>query len=264
LALGGLENQRTVLSHFIDEVLNGVQIHSDVAVFYEFSSVPLFGYVVWPLCYILCILQHLFLDIPAARSLGNLINDVFVNANKSETGLDWEALVQSAVFLRCLFSSFTGAAGPLGICKQNERPDIVFLAMTEEYHNIDQVLNFVDKKKNSMRHLPKVYVFVIVFTWAKFPLIDGMLVYWNPLAQVEIQKVVGYQVKLSRAYPKKNVPAGIDSAYLIRGMPFNSNIGRWKCMEQKSIEDLLGYSLKGLIPSNWPVAPDVDGFNEII
>jgi hypothetical protein len=55
----------------------------------------------WPLCYVAPILEILSAR-PIAKHIGKLIEqDLTVFAERTETGFDWEIIVQVAILLRC-------------------------------------------------------------------------------------------------------------------------------------------------------------------
>jgi len=57
-------------------------------------------------------------------------------------------------------------------------------------------------------------------------------------------------MKLSRAYPKRDIPMGIRRGVLFRGKaPANNNLkGGWQYLSVNEIVDFLGFSLAPLIP----------------
>lgn len=125
-----------VLQKFISEVLTGRTNHRQLEVrqFDIFSSVDPGGFACWPLCYISCILR-LFPSVLTEKAVPfkKLMDDHLIFfAGKTETGLDWDLIVQSALILRSIAAKVNGTSGPFDIAEVNVNPDVLCITMPDE------------------------------------------------------------------------------------------------------------------------------------
>jgi hypothetical protein len=117
-----------------------------------------------------------------------------------------------------------------------------------------------------LRVIAKVYsttatatILIVSLGYNKFADFDLLVCYGSVNSYI----CDGYQMKLSRTYPKRDIPRGIRSGFLFRGMaPARHNTKRgWEYLSFAEIVDFLGYSLAPLIPSCYGVVPDADDFD---
>lgn len=249
--------QAQLFVQFVEEILSGDQKHSLVRRFDKFSSVDETNKSHWPLCFISPILAALS-QLPVVHKITSLIDyDLSVLAARTETGLDWEIIVQIAILLRCICPPDSEICVPF-FGNRNRRRVLETLCVTipAENHTLEDAHNFIVGFVDSVAVGTILY---ITPQYAKFPDYDGFLVY---KAVDEHTVVVGIQVKLTRGYPKHPVPTWIEKAILIRGnAPERPNYkDKWIYLSKEVMMGLLGTSMAPLYPHSWPAQPLVDNF----
>ena len=105
---------------------------------------------------------------------------------------------------------------------------------------------------------------IVLPSYAKFPDFDGFICYRSMGGSI---RIIGYQIKLSRAYPKRDVPTWLECGLLIRGTASSvsstssSEKTGWKYLSRNEIHSFLGYSLSPLYPDSWPEVVNIDSFD---
>lgn len=247
-----------VLMHFIQEVLHGNAVFSDVRIFDMFCSVPKINKVRWPICYIACIMS-LFPSIRYIPFEETVSMHLAVHASRIESGIDWELIVQTAIMLHSVDAKLNGTSGPFGIVEIGVKPDVLYRQLSGECRTLEDAQ---DKIQIILSNLSLPTILLVTPTYAKFPDFDGFVCYKNAFG---ISINTGYQVKLGRTYPKRDIPSGwLKQGYLIRGNPLACSSGQgkvgWTYLKEKDIEYLLGFSLAPLCPNQWPL-PERDDFD---
>jgi hypothetical protein len=241
--------RKILCNEFVEEFFTGDRSHANVRRLDIFSSVDNNDKSHWPLCFVAPILEILSAH-PIAKHIGKLIEqDLTVFAERTETGLDWEIIVQVAILLRCfgppgeLTLPFFGLVFVL---------DAGYATIPASVETLEQAYQHIT---SFMRDVPTGKVVYFTPQFAKFPDYDGILAY---KATEEVVRLAGTQVKLSRGTPKHDVPTWMESAFLIRGNAPNSpyGIGKWVYMDKQEMLQLLGNSLAPLYPNSWPEMPD--------
>jgi len=175
--------------------------------------------------------------------------DLSVLAGRTQTGMDWEIIVQIAILLRCIGHPQGVVDVPfLGRCVVLE---ISCETIPVEYTTLADVHVFISNGVNSLAVGTILY---LTPQYAKFPDYDLFLVYkaTNRLTRV----------KLIRGYPKHPVPTWIEKAFLIRGnAPERPHLkDEWIYLNKDEMMSLLGVSMAPLYPHTWPNLPQVDDF----
>ena len=242
---------------FVREVLTGIREHETVRRFDMFSSIDASRKSSWPLCFISPILVAISreMGVKMLRDIANKIADLIDHdlsalTARTQTGLDWEVIVQIAILLRCIGEPGANIDLPfLGDCKVS---GTICVTIPAECESLDQAHSFIS---NCIRSLATETVAFITPQFAKFPDYDGFLVYK--------EAVVGIQIKLTRGYPKHPVPDWISEAFLIRGnvTPATTYVDeKWAYLSKEEMVALLGYSMAPLYPNTWPGQPLFDDF----
>ena len=254
-----------VLAELMAAVITGNQGGEKLRRFYQFGQVVAQLRIIWPILYLSCML-HLFPCGRKLRLLDLLNRSMSVHAARTEAGADWEVIVQVAILLQSLYCKTNGGTGPFNIvpdghvCSSVDCMDLN--AEVKTVAAADALLT------GRLESLPAGTILAAVPVYAKFPGFDGFVYFkggTNALGTPVVIKV-GYQVKLGRAYPSGPVPACLDRGVLVRGHPPlrpNRN-GKWVYAGSAEIDSLLGASLAGLKPSEWPDHPTVDGFDPLV
>ena len=176
---------------------------------------------------------------------------------KTESGLDWEIIVQVAIVLRMIQAQFTGSTGAFDLIDIDSCPNVSILSLSSQCLSLAAARTEIENE--IAKHHGEIVV-VATPTYSKFPDFDGFICHRNIANDVDI---TGYQVKLGRTYPKHDKPEWIKHAWLIRGRAPSSRSVRkgWHYLDEYSIRDLLGSSLQYMYPSNWPEIPEYDSFD---
>ena len=245
-----------LLKLFVSSIITGQRIH-EIARFDEFSTVSEDGKIRWPLCYIACILRAFELN-EATNAVCNNCDSLSTYAQETETGKEWECVLNIAIIFRCLYQAYYGSDSPFSIVPLGTKPTVKCRTIPPEIETFPAVMEQIPQILNSE---PTPCLLVLVPSYSKFPDVDGFVVY-----RVEQQQVVyGYQAKTGRAYPKKDAPQWVSRAFLLRGKsPAMGSLKRgWEYMCSEDVQQLLGYSLKPMYPDTWPDyhPPNNDGFD---
>jgi hypothetical protein len=238
----------SLLCHFIGEVLSCRRF--DVV-----SSILEVEKIQWPMFYIGCICK-LFTKCEPSLFISRLIcNDLLTYSQTEEGGKDWEVIIAVAVILRSLYSMHYGALGPFEICPPDIYPNVVCISTV--LPTLEEVLGVIAKFYSATKNAT---ILIVSLGYNKFADFDLLVCYGCEANHFVCD---GYQMKLSRAYPKRDIPNGIRQGFLFRGKaPAISNIkGGWKYLSENEIIEFLGFSLRPLIPSCYGDVPDVDDFD---
>jgi len=256
---------------FVGELISGDAAAANVALrqFDKFSTSPAPGKIRWPLCYVERILysvQTLWSSpsvVPEAlHGIRSSINELKQDARRTETGLDWEAIVAIGLTLSCLgvqYGLHQGRAASVipnfveAFVGNRNVEHVLVRPMPQDVNDIILCRDWVSQQFEQLAGGRKPTLGLFIPQYAKFPIFDSFLAYSSPEDSVEL---VGIQMKLGRAYPDHDVPEGVQAGVLIRGCApgrVNGTTRRgWTYLDRASILRLLGYSLEPLYPSSWP------------
>jgi hypothetical protein len=248
------EEYDKVIASFVTEIFSGVRRFPMVRRFDMFSSTPEFGKVQWPLCYIACICG-LFSKYNVFRELNTLFQQLYAYASRTESGLDWEVIVQLALSLRMIQAQFTGTEGAFNLLPADSKPFVVLFSLSPQCTTVDQAWR--EMQEEATRYQGSL-VLVVTPSYSKFPDFDGFI-----FCRIGDQILVyGYQVKLGRCYPKHDIPRWMRRGLLIRGKASVSVVKRgWVYLNEESIKGMLGYSLQFVYPKDWPAIPVYDQYD---
>ena len=255
---GELPNE--VLRQFVAELLEGQAEMSNLVLrkFDMFSTSTAEGKIRWPLCYVERILhsiQGLWSSGEAPEGLlaiRILIGQLGYDAQKTETGFDWEAIVAIALTLACLGVKYRIRRATFVEALVGDRSVEKVLVRT-----LPPDVREVGRARDKISELLTTDCTLGLFTpaYSKFPIFDGFIAYRSTGGNVDL---VGVQMKLGRAYPDQDVPVGVQAGFLIRGDAPEKGRGDarpgWTYLDKGSIMHVLGYSLGSLYPSCWPKA----------
>jgi hypothetical protein len=244
-----------LLKFFVSSVVTGQRIDA-IARFDEFSIVSEGNKIRWPLCYIACILKA-FEQNEATHAVCDYCDSLSTHAQESESGKEWECVLNIAIIFRCLYQAYYGSESPFNIVPLGTKPTVMCRTIPPEiktFSAVKELAEFLSSKRSPC-------LLVLVPSYSKFPDVDGFVVYCG----VEPALVVcGYQAKTGRAYPKKDAPPEVTRALLLRGKaPAMGSLRRgWGYMSREDVQHLLGYSLEPMYPDSWPdYPPNNDGFD---
>ena len=248
-----------VLRSFIRSVLSG---HVSDGRFLRFATLePETAKMHWPIFYIACI-AGLFENVSGCQALADVIlKDLPSYAKRTETGLDWELIVQSALLLRSINAQINGSEGPFSIAPKGSHPEVVNITLHDGHKDIDAAKEFVE---SSIAECTSPTILLFTSAFAKFPHFDGFVCYTAGSASKArtskartSRRIIAYQCKTGDDTVKRNniVPDWIECAYLLRGEAPNTSPGprgkpKWKYMDEKEMKSLLGHSLSFVYPKD--------------
>ena len=246
-----------LLKFFVASVLDGVR-RPEIAMFDEFSFMPEVGKIRWPLCYIACILET-FEDNEATRAVRDNCAALSVSAQTTESGKEWECVLNIAIIFRCQYQSYFGSDSPFDIVPLGIKPAVICRTIPAELTTQVSIRDFITHSRSSCLSSGPC-VLVLVPSYSKFPDFDGFVVYC-PDASTEI--IYGYQAKTKRTYPKRDCPDWVKEGLLLRGnSPTKGSLRKqWNYMSPDDVLSLLGYSLWPMYPASWPDFPPSDDFD---
>ena len=247
-----------LLKSFVSSVVRGQRTDA-LARFDEFSTVSEEDRIRWPLCYIACILKTFELN-EATHAVCEYCDSLSKLAQETESGKEWECVLNIAIIFRCLYQAYYGSDSPFSIVPLGTKPTVKCRTLPPEIITLPAVMEQIAIIVNSER---TPCLLVLVPSYSKFPDVDGFVVYYD----VEHELVVcGYQAKTGRGYPKKEAPQEVTRALLLRGKaPAMGSLRKgWEYMSSEYVQQLLGYSLVPMYPHTWPDyyhPPNNDGFD---
>lgn len=247
---------QNMLKSFILSVVDGER-RSNIAIFDEFSVVPEEDKIRWPLCYIALILK-LFHENEASHAVCDNCDSLSTYAQTTESGKEWECVINIAIIFRCLYQSFSAGGSPFSIVPSGIKPTVICRTLPSEYNKSFSVKGFIERYFKSSSSFP--CVLVLVPSYFKFPEMDGFVVYWDHTAQ---PLIYGYQAKTSRRCPIRRCPDWMEKGFLVRvRSPSKGSLRNgWNYMSEEDVLSLLGYSLLPMYPDSWPEYPHAEAFD---
>jgi hypothetical protein len=256
------------LNDFAVEVLHGTPTSdSSLRLLDEFSSSPAPGFIQWAPCYMGSICTGFAMGL--APSIAKTVEELRVRNQTTNTGLEWESILQLALLFRLQttqrgiiedpvacgrngyapfgFDSVLGTRRVRNVYNHPMPPNVVDLGGA-----LNDMRTFVDKHGLTDEKLPMLML--ATPTFGAFPVYDGFVV--CQMAKNEEMQVVGYQAKASKAFPTKKSSDQLRQSVLLCGRAPNqftkqNRIG-WEYYNRDAMQTLLGYSLWPLCPIKWP------------
>lgn len=246
-----------LLKSFVISIVDGER-RKDIALFDEFAVVSEGGKIRWPLCYIACILRT-FKENEATRAVCENCDSLSSYVQVTESGKEWECVLNIAIIFRCLYQSYWGSSSPFSMVPSGIEPTVICRTIPHELQTFPHVMAYIAQILGS-QCLP--CLLVLVPSYSKFPDVDGFVVYCQ---NITAPVIYGYQAKTGRAYPKHDAPTEMTKGLLLRGKaPAMGSLRRgWEYMSREGVQRLLGYSLAPMYPEAWPdyPSPNNDGFD---
>ena len=249
---GSLGKNSALFSLFVSSLYDG-NLRPEFCPFEEFGILTPYSQITWPLCYIGCILSA-FLLAPQTHFITSNINALSTHSSLIATGKDWECIINIALALHChryVLCNELGECIPrISDCTLDLTVEVAFCSLPGEYHTLDSAVHYITYRSDISQNS----LIVLAPTYAAFPDFD-LLVIRRTSAKNMI--IYGYQIKLGRSYPKRDLPSGVACGYLIRGdPPQQSSLRRgWSYLGSDAIASLLDCSLRSMTPTHWPPIP---------
>ena len=249
----------SVITHFVNEVFTGTK-EATAKIFRRFDMFASImpdeqqtTMIVWPLCYISCIIGKFGDQCLIFKRLHELVEGKLQSSMQmTESGLDWEILVLLAIVLRMIQATAKGSTGAFGLIPELSCPVVSMMSLNAS--TLKAARKEIQAER--LKYPNQDFVIVATPTYSKFPDFDGFI--------IQNDKITGYQVKLGRACPKRDKPVWMEAAFLIRGRAPTSTTklkNGWTYANEESVKSLLGCSLRCMYPNSWLDIPSTDSFD---
>jgi len=214
------------------------------------------GNVQWPICYIKCILG-LFNQTEATRFILDECDKLVVQASSTESGKDWECIIDIALGFRCLHQEFHGSKSPFEIVPLTVEPNVFAITLPDDIITVEAAKPVILSESLEVSERagitnPFPLLVLATPTFSKFPIVDGFVAYY---ATAENMTLYGYQAKLGKGLPTMDFTnkQGMDKGFLLQGKaPDDDKLFKgWEHWNKEQVQQLLGYSLKDLYPADW-------------
>jgi hypothetical protein len=252
------ELNKFMLGHFLSTLVRGVPLVGECLFFlYEFAILSGSRKILFPLCYIRCILMWLLeytyddscVRVGCAEPIRKIwhMSDINLISN-TDRGKAWEFLIDVAILLRAMYCYLPGERFPL----LNKVPadGIMCFDIPDDIATLETAKTFIEERLRSSRE----WLCVFHPKNSQFPLFDGFIGICKEDGTITIS---GYQDKSGNDYPSGPAPEWVNGgAYLIRGKApkkaGTDKAGTWIYLSEEEVLDLLGTSLSLVYASAWP------------
>lgn len=252
------DRSRRILGEFIREVLRGSTRENEenedwmcaVRKFDVFGSTTLDRTIEFPIGYIAAILDDFEYINP--NETVSMCNNLLMYATTTDSGKDWELIIQFALMLHCLDACVNGGGGPFDILANRRGVRIPGL----KFEFITLSTEFVSITSDALK--AKVYalldgfshpvILVIAPVNCLFSVVDFIVA-----TKIDMTtKVFGVQCKKGRDKPQKEVPDWFEKGFLVCGnasdFSYTSSLKTWTYLTKADVLHLLGHSLSSLYP----------------
>jgi hypothetical protein len=267
-----------LLTQFVLEFIGGEQRSERSVQFDMFTTVPKPNRMRWPLCYAACIIKLFSSMLPYLEPLKKCFKNLQVFSSVTNSGKDWEVIIEIALLFRFYGYKLNRSNVPLGLLEgtqsEPEREvDVKYVSIPHEIKSLcindeanqlnqdcakDNVYEFIQKTVKAY-HTPTLLLFSPVDN--SFPVFDGFAVFTKlrVIDGVESRHTVisGYQAKKGKVTvtPTVGVPAWVNGGgWIVRGHDAICDsiaANGWIYLSETSIcKDILGYSLTPIYPAS--------------
>jgi hypothetical protein len=252
-----IQNHNEILSYFVEEFIFGRRVIGRSDQFDVFSVVLEEGRMRWPLGYVVCILKLFVKFKPCVSPIIECMKKLEVYASQTDSGKDWETIIEIALLFRFLSNRLNGDNVPFNLLsiggknpKQAEKLD--YISIPGDIKNLNEAQNFIEAEINKCTQAT-----LILFSplHNSFPVFDGFAAFTECDKDGKRSTVIsGYQAKKGSDAPKTSVPDWINGGgWLIQGQAAitqrKDNKG-WIYMSENEIcENILGFSLAIIYPA---------------
>lgn len=219
----------------------------------------------WPLCYLLEIFRTLpNLTKPgysiSSEAVANILDNLSSSGQQTNTGLDWELVVQAALMLQFADTVLNNAPLPLELGAPQHWPlHARHIKFPPRVHTLMEAKLFISEL---LQKTTGPTLFLITPAAGDLNVLDGFAVYtpgtdnmrgrpknhagWRPGIVVH-----GFQCNAGREIPTKAAPPMTHKSFLVRGKPAmeHSLMRNWECLSRKQTMKLLGWSLEPFMPA---------------
>ena len=259
--------------------------------FYQFSYMTASGQLIWPLCYMRCILEEMWVDQynsfrEAHWALLSLLERLAkqVTAGQSDKkGKGWELVLQIGILLNCIDCylnqrveyPLSEASRPFSLVPAGTRSEVGYLELSPNIKTADGAWAYILEK---LEEYDEPTIILVVPMHAAFPMYDMFLVYTpgttaaaaasepGPVADGQALdtlyvRVAGIQTTKRRKgmkQPIPGIPAFVNSgSYLAHGHSGKRARGTsppppgWMSLSEVEVQRLLGFSLAPLASIDW-------------
>ena len=245
-------DKKTIAAGFVDSLLSGRALKkNELKPLYWLASLEesqVGNKVVrWPICYI----RHVCDEVGLLDGVSDFAQTVESNITIGYSGLDWQAMVDMALLLRCLDSQLNGSTMMFGLCKADKCSDVSREKLSYDCSSLEGAKKELEKLASDSEAPTLLHVTPV---HAGFTMFDGFLCFCD---KGKIVRDVAYQSKKSKAKQLDEVPDWIDLAVMIKGeaaISPRSEVKKWKVLSKREVLGLLGCSLSPFYPAYWNAA----------
>jgi hypothetical protein len=215
----------------------------------------------WPVVYIFEILR--LYTVARDTNIMVLMEDFAHSFSPRGTGAWFKNLITFAVLLRCLQVSVDPLAlGPFRVVADyRDRGSRDFIRTEFMIFEATTVADADSELLSRLSESRGLKLIVAKPNCAGFPSVDLLLYFRHYEDGKEVIQKLCFQIKEGNEYPKAPVPVQFSAGYAITGLPAAKPRGPqsapagknvpWKCVNEKSVTDLLGCSMEHMLPKNW-------------
>ena len=283
---GEVSELMLLYSRLINEFITGVPYCASVSgltplielhrKFYQFSYMTASGQLIWPLCYMKCILEVLWIvqSISEAHmSLLSLLNRLSeqVASNKSDKkGRGWKLVLQIGILLNCINCylnqrvayPLSEASRPFSLVPQGTKAAAGYIKLPPDVGTAGDAWAYILEKLKDYRGPTIVLVEPAPLV---FPLYDMFLIYtpgtaYRQALDTASVRVAGIQAKARPVGMDQPIPAFVNcGSYLahchtVKRARGPSTSPEWVDLSEEQVERLLGFSLKIVASIDWTAA----------
>ena len=243
-------DKKIIAAGFVRSLLSGDALTTPLKPLYWLASLDKskVGKTVvrWPICYI----HHVCHKVGLLAGVSVFAKTVEHNIAIGYSGLDWQAMVDMALLLRCLDAQLNGSPMMFDLCDADECTKVSRKKLSYDCDSLKGAREELVKLASNTE-VPTLLHVIPVHNG--FTMFDGFLCYCN---KGKIVRNVAYQSKVSKAKKSlKKVPDWIDLAVMIKGKaaksPRKSKVNKWMVLSKQEVLDLLGCSLSPFYPAYW-------------
>nr|ABI14295.1 unknown [Pfiesteria piscicida] len=233
---------------FLKELFTGKRVGDDTPVraFDSLTTCPKDGEIQWVLGY-----AGLMCDYLGFKEVAKMIGSLKVCAESVGSGKDWELISQIALALRCYETKFGEAHCGLQLPADRTTDFVGVELVPSKFRNPVGALEWWKDRAQHLTAFPHISFLIPQHT--AFEHFDSIIVRQARLSDHPF--VVGFQNELSKDYPKKDVPEGMQGVLLRGDAPAkgrgSNNFSRWTYSTSDELIDILGASLAPMYPANW-------------
>jgi hypothetical protein len=254
------DDKLMVLKGFVKELWTGKHHAVVTRYFGAFVNVDANSLVSYPLCFVKEILTILCINEAVVRLL-DILSKLENNLTSKHSGVAWECTVETAIVLQMLQAHWFCSQGPFYLVPEGTKPELAFRMLPDECESLIGAKALIDE---IVVQYSKPTLIFVKSASARYPQVEGFVVYTSGSLNKTTAKIVGFQMKTADVKPRDIMDTSVinGGAVLIRGRALAKNPRPpakhgWRYMTSKEVQDFLGHSLLLAMPRDWLHHPKV-------